>query len=95
MVSKLHEILKPFLLRRIKADVETGLPAKQEIVLYAPQTKVQSEIQQKLVNKTLIKEVAEMAKKTGQRALLFLQRQGCVWSYAAVIKAARLENVHQ
>ena len=36
MVSKLHNILKPFLLRRVKADVEQSLPAKQEIILCAP-----------------------------------------------------------
>lgn len=70
MVSKLHEILKPFLLRRIKADVETSLPAKQEIVLYAPLTDVQKDIQDKIVGKTLISEVSDMAKQTGQRALL-------------------------
>eukprot|EP00892_Ulva_mutabilis_P009570 jgi/Ulvmu1/6986/UM033_0044.1 len=84
MVSKLHEILKPFLLRRIKADVETGLPAKQEIVLYTPQTKLQGDIQQKLVDKTLITEVAEMAKKCGHRVdvgklnnLLMQLRKNC------------------
>jgi ATP-dependent DNA helicase len=65
MVSKLHNILKPFLLRRVKDDVETSLPAKQEIILYAPLSKRQKEIQDKLVNKTLITEVAEMAKSQG------------------------------
>ena len=28
VVSKLHQILKPFLLRRVKTDVETSLPGK-------------------------------------------------------------------
>ena len=35
MVEKLHGILKPFLLRRLKGDVETNLPRKKEILLYA------------------------------------------------------------
>lgn len=78
MVSKLHEILKPFLLRRIKADVETSLPAKQEIVLYAPLTDVQKDIQDKIVGKTLISEVSDMAKQTGQRALLSPLSHGAV-----------------
>lgn len=37
-LAKLHSILSPFLLRRIKTDVEMGLPAKQEIWVYAPLT---------------------------------------------------------
>lgn len=36
IVSSLHAILKPFLLRRMKVDVETNLPPKKEYVLYAP-----------------------------------------------------------
>ena len=42
IVTKLHEILRPFLLRRVKSDVLKGvLPPKQEIVLYAPMTGLQ------------------------------------------------------
>jgi hypothetical protein len=33
VVSKLHQILKPFLLRRVKTDVETSLPGKMEVRL--------------------------------------------------------------
>lgn len=44
LVSSLHAILKPFLLRRVKADVETSLPKKREYVLYAPLTAVQREL---------------------------------------------------
>ena len=40
-VSKLHEILRPFLLRRIKMDVLTDMPPKKEIVVYAGLTKLQ------------------------------------------------------
>jgi ATP-dependent DNA helicase len=35
--------LKPFLLRRVKADVEAGLPPKKEYVLYTPLSDVQRE----------------------------------------------------
>jgi ATP-dependent DNA helicase len=42
-VSKLHEILRPFLLRRKKAQVDWDLPPKKELVLYAPMTKEQLE----------------------------------------------------
>jgi ATP-dependent DNA helicase len=32
IVTKLHSILKPFLLRRVKKDVESSLPPKKEYV---------------------------------------------------------------
>ncbi|RPA94511.1 hypothetical protein L873DRAFT_1701176 [Choiromyces venosus 120613-1] len=44
IVSSLHAILKPFLLRRIKADVETNLPPKREYILYAPLTRTQKDL---------------------------------------------------
>lgn len=37
-MSKLHTILKPFVLRRIKSDVEVHIPAKKEVILYAQMT---------------------------------------------------------
>jgi len=33
VVSQLHKVLRPFLLRRLKADVEKGLPPKKETIL--------------------------------------------------------------
>lgn len=44
VVSSLHAILKPFLLRRVKADVEGSMPKKREYVLYAPMTNEQREL---------------------------------------------------
>jgi ATP-dependent DNA helicase len=41
IVESLHAILKPFLLRRMKIDVEADLPPKKEYVLYAPLTEQQ------------------------------------------------------
>ncbi|KAF9175630.1 hypothetical protein BGX21_006970 [Mortierella sp. AD011] len=43
IVTSLHHILKPFLLRRVKTDVEHSLPKKKEYLLYAPLTPVQKE----------------------------------------------------
>lgn len=70
MVSKLHEILKPFLLRRIKADVETSLPSKSEIILYAALTPAQRKLQSQLVDKTLLADIQEqLLKERGGSAL--------------------------
>ena len=34
LVKRLHAILRPFLLRRIKSEVEKGLPPKKETKIY-------------------------------------------------------------
>ena len=44
LIKKIHLVLQPLLLRRIKADVEHMLPRKREYVLYAPMTKQQTEL---------------------------------------------------
>ncbi|KAH9051384.1 SNF2-family ATP dependent chromatin remodeling factor snf21 [Lactarius deliciosus] len=44
LIHQLHEILRPFLLRRLKVDVERSLPPKKEYVLYAPLTERQREV---------------------------------------------------
>jgi len=53
IISSLHAILKPFLLRRVKADVEIDLPPKKEYVLYAPLTMPQREAYNRVVAGTL------------------------------------------
>ncbi|XP_043711558.1 ATP-dependent DNA helicase DDM1-like isoform X2 [Telopea speciosissima] len=53
VITKLHAILKPFLLRRMKSDVEQMLPRKKEIILYANMTEHQKNFQDHLINQTL------------------------------------------
>lgn len=53
IISKLHGILKPFLLRRLKADVELSLPPKKEYILYAPLSERQREVYDAILNKSL------------------------------------------
>jgi ATP-dependent DNA helicase len=50
LVTSLHAILKPFLLRRVKADVEKLLPKKREYILYAPLTPMQRELYQAILD---------------------------------------------
>jgi ATP-dependent DNA helicase len=49
LISTLHGILRPFLLRRLKVDVEANLPPKKEYALYAPLTKDQLEIYERVL----------------------------------------------
>ncbi|KAL4915083.1 SNF2 family N-terminal domain-containing protein [Aspergillus aurantiobrunneus] len=52
LVSTMHSILKPFLLRRVKTDVETALPKKREYILYAPLTNEQKDLYREILNGT-------------------------------------------
>jgi ATP-dependent DNA helicase len=63
IVSSLHAILKPFLLRRLKVDVEKELPPKKEYLLYAPLTQQQKDIYQAIVSRTIRQYLVD--KKTG------------------------------
>lgn len=84
VISKLHAILKPFLLRRIKSDVETSLPGKMEIILYANMTEKQKEINQQLRDKTLTEAMAKVKARGGGGAsvstlnnMLMQMRKNC------------------
>ena len=52
IVTTMHSILKPFLLRRVKSDVETSLPRKREYILYAPLTMEQKDLYREILNGT-------------------------------------------
>ncbi|TIC05781.1 hypothetical protein E3Q16_01818 [Wallemia mellicola] len=53
LITTLHEILRPFLLRRLKADVAKTLPPKKEYVLYAPLTKKQKTVYDAILNRQI------------------------------------------
>ena len=56
IVHQLHKILKPFLLRRIKNEVEKTLPPKKEIHIKVGLTETQKNIYKKLLTSSLISE---------------------------------------
>ncbi|CAL1702831.1 unnamed protein product [Somion occarium] len=62
VIHMLHTILRPFLLRRLKADVEADLPPKKEYILYAPLSRRQREVYDAIV-------------QGGLRALLLKERR--------------------
>jgi len=53
VVTKLHQILRPFLLRRLKQDVELGIPSKTEYILYASLSEWQQQQYKEILNKNL------------------------------------------
>ena len=51
LISKLHQVLKPFLLRRLKSDVEKRLPPKIETKLYVGLSAIQRQLYTKMLLK--------------------------------------------
>lgn len=65
VVTKLHAILRPFLLRRLKSDVENNLPRKKEILLWADMAPPQVAFNQALVDKTIDEMMRKIATDGG------------------------------
>ncbi|XP_046884857.1 lymphoid-specific helicase [Hypomesus transpacificus] len=55
ILNMLHQILTPFLLRRLKSDVTLEIPPKKEVIVYAPLTAKQEAFYTAVVNKTISK----------------------------------------
>ena len=53
IVKQLHKVLRPFLLRRVKADVEHSLLPKKEINLYVGMTEMQRKWYRMLLEKDI------------------------------------------
>ncbi|KAI3380727.1 hypothetical protein SNEBB_001549 [Seison nebaliae] len=49
LILRLHSILNPFLLRRMKSDVEKSLKAKEEVKLYVRMANIQREVYKKIL----------------------------------------------
>lgn len=49
MISQLHKVLRPFMLRRLKADVAKGLPPKTETLVMVGMSKMQKQLYKRLL----------------------------------------------
>ena len=54
VLSMVHQILTPFLLRRIKSEVELDLPDKQELLVYCPMADMQLHYYKIVSEKTIL-----------------------------------------
>ena len=61
LISQLHKILRPFMLRRLKADVEKSLPPKHETILFTGM----SAMQKKLYRDILIRDIDAIQGNSG------------------------------
>ena len=53
VLAMLHNILSPFMLRRVKTDVDLEIPPKREVLLFAPMTLRQQELYKALANESI------------------------------------------
>ncbi|KAK5167385.1 transcriptional regulator [Saxophila tyrrhenica] len=69
VIRRLHKVLRPFLLRRLKKDVEKDLPDKQERVIKCNFSALQAQLYKQLVTNNRIMVTDGQGKKTGMRGL--------------------------
>ncbi|ORY25274.1 putative chromatin remodelling complex ATPase chain [Naematelia encephala] len=75
IVKQLHKVLRPFLLRRVKADVEHSLLPKKEINLYVGMTEMQRKWYRILLEKDIDAVNGATGKKEGKTRLLNIVMQ--------------------
>eukprot|EP01126_Amoeba_proteus_P048883 TRINITY_DN5672_c0_g1_i9.p1 TRINITY_DN5672_c0_g1~~TRINITY_DN5672_c0_g1_i9.p1 ORF type:complete len:843 (-),score=238.21 TRINITY_DN5672_c0_g1_i9:181-2709(-) len=81
VIEKLHKILKPFILRRRKAEVEKGIPPKTEIKVYVRMSPMQREWYRGLLEKDLITINSGNGPKTRLQNILMQLRKVCNHPY--------------
>ncbi|TKA82412.1 hypothetical protein B0A49_00011 [Cryomyces minteri] len=69
VIRRLHKVLRPFLLRRLKKDVEKDLPDKQERVIKCNFSALQAKLYKQLVNHNRLMVSDGKGGKTGMRGL--------------------------
>jgi ATP-dependent helicase STH1/SNF2 len=69
VIRRLHKVLRPFLLRRLKKDVEKDLPDKQERVIKCNFSALQSKLYKQLLTHNKIMVSDGKGSKTGMRGL--------------------------
>lgn len=75
VVSQLHKVLKPFLLRRIKADVEKSLLPKKELNVYVKMAPMQKNLYKKILEKDIDAVNGANGKKESKTRLLNIVMQ--------------------
>lgn len=69
VIRRLHKVLRPFLLRRLKKDVEKDLPEKQERVIKCPMSALQAKLYRQLGSRNLLMVGDGKGGKTSMRGL--------------------------
>jgi len=77
IIQQLHSILRPFLLRRLKKDVEKQLPSKTEIIIRCPLSRRQKYLYDEFINKDETKSRIKDQEFLGLMNVLMQLRKVC------------------
>ncbi|KAI6654993.1 Lymphoid-specific helicase [Oopsacas minuta] len=78
IIGIFQKIIRPFIMRRLKCDVQLNLPPKKEILVYCPLTRVQKDFYKALLDRTImsvirkeyeISEELELEEENGKKRL--------------------------
>ena len=64
LVEQLHRLLRPFMIRRLKADVEKDLPRKTETILFTSLAPIQRDV----YKQCLLREISTVQGSAAQKA---------------------------
>jgi len=87
MVRKLHQIMRPFMLRRVKSDLKKKLPEKIEINISVPLTQLQIDMYSELLCEikgsfsTILSGTQKKLPHKGYKNLLMQLRKVCNHPY--------------
>eukprot|EP00917_Polyrhabdina_sp_WS-2016_P001513 GHVP01003179.1.p1 GENE.GHVP01003179.1~~GHVP01003179.1.p1 ORF type:complete len:887 (+),score=164.26 GHVP01003179.1:33-2693(+) len=66
IISRLHNVLRPFMLRRVKSEIDVEIPPKKELILFVPM----APMQKKLYKNLLLRNVDALNDSQGARVSL-------------------------
>lgn len=82
LITQLHKILRPFMLRRLKADVEKTLPKKSETLVFCEMAPLQRETYKKVLERDLsVVAGTENAGRTAVLNIVMQLRKACNHPY--------------
>ncbi|EUD65507.1 adenosinetriphosphatase [Plasmodium inui San Antonio 1] len=81
IITQLHTILKPFMLRRLKVEVEQSLPPKREIYVFVGMSKLQKKLYSDILSKNIDVLNAMTGSKNQMLNILMQLRKCCNHPY--------------
>jgi SWI/SNF-related matrix-associated actin-dependent regulator of chromatin subfamily A member 5 len=86
----LHKVLRPFMLRRLKADVEKSLPPKQETILFTGLSEMQRELYKKILRREVDLVNGETSSSRTALLNIVMQLRKVKWAALLLILSACL-----
>ena len=86
MITQLHSVLRPFMIRRLKADVAKGLPPKTETLVMVGMSKMQKQLYKRLLLRD-IEAITGKNTNSGKTAILNIVMQVSLFFFICLLAA--------